>query len=194
MRTRLAFLVRFVFRRLILPAALAGVAACRHTAQSAAEAAKSAPPVLYEWTGANLTGPVRITIDLSEQKAHFERGGRPAGWSYVATGKTGHRTSAGDYHINEKVVDKCSTVWGVIEDNEGRIIVEDARCGRDGGGRFVGAPMPYWMRIYGAVGMHGGIIPDPGTPASHGCIRFPKPMAEILFDVVKIGTPVSVVP
>ena len=55
------------------------------------------------------------------------------------------------------------------------------------------APMPYWMRLtsYG-IGMHAGVIPKPGEAASHGCIRLPKDLAPRVFDVVKVGTPVTI--
>lgn len=199
--------------RLILLAAIAGSAACRHTppllpGETLRKAIKvnqktleekgfpAKPPgsELFQWTDATLPGSLSIIIDLSDQKATILRGGRPAGWTYVATGKSGHRTKTGRFHISEKVRDKVSTLWGQIVGSGGRVIVSDARAGRDGGGRFVGAPMPYWMRIYGAVGMHAGPIPNPGNPASHGCIRLPRPMAQTLFDFVEIGTPVTVVP
>ena len=112
----------------------------------------------------------------------------------MATGKSGYGTRTGRFRVSEKVRDKVSTLWGRVVNSGGHVIVSDARAGRDGGGRFVGAPMPFWMRIYGAVGMHAGPIPSPGNPASHGCIRLPRAMAETLFDIVEIGTPVTVVP
>lgn len=149
---------------------------------------------LYQWTGGNLTGPLRITIDLSEQRATLQRGGQPAGWTYVATGKSGHGTKTGSFSVSEKVRDKVSSSWGQIVNSRGGVVVADAKAGRDGGGRFVGAPMPFWMRIYGAVGMHAGFIPNPGNPASHGCIRLPRGIAEIIFDIVEIGTPVTITP
>jgi lipoprotein-anchoring transpeptidase ErfK/SrfK len=54
--------------------------------------------------------------------------------------------------------------------------------------------MPYWMRLtsYG-IGMHAGVIPKPGETASHGCIRLPKELAPVLYDAVKVGTPVTIV-
>jgi lipoprotein-anchoring transpeptidase ErfK/SrfK len=53
--------------------------------------------------------------------------------------------------------------------------------------------MPYWMRLTGdGVGMHAGAIPQPGYPASHGCIRLPVVMAARLYDVVDVGTKVVV--
>ena len=40
---------------------------------------------------------------------------------------------------------------------------------------FRGAPMRYFLRVHGGIGMHAGYLP--GYPASHGCIRLPKQMA-----------------
>jgi len=150
---------------------------------------------LFEWKGANLTGPVAVNIDLGEQKAQLTRGGQPAGWTYVATGTSSHPTPAGSFRVSEKVEHKRSTSWGVMVDASGDTVHSNAKNGRDpvpDGGRFVGAPMPYWMRVNGAIGMHAGPIPDPGSPASHGCIRLPREMAEILFGVAEIGTPVRI--
>jgi lipoprotein-anchoring transpeptidase ErfK/SrfK len=62
---------------------------------------------------------------------------------------------------------------------------------RPPGARFQGAPMPYFMRIHGGVGMHAGYLP--GYPASHGCIRMPTDIAKIFFANASVGTPVSVV-
>jgi lipoprotein-anchoring transpeptidase ErfK/SrfK len=52
--------------------------------------------------------------------------------------------------------------------------------------------MPFFMRINGAIGMHQGFLP--GYPASHGCIRLPKHMAEIFFRETPLGTLVEIVP
>jgi hypothetical protein len=53
--------------------------------------------------------------------------------------------------------------------------------------------MPYWMRITSwGVGMHAGDIPEPGLPASHGCIRLPRDFAGTLYGVVNIGTRVTI--
>lgn len=186
------------FRKLIplIPSLTAALlSSCQHGDLPPAPDAVEAP-LLFEWHGENLTGPVSITIDLSEQKAHILRGGVPAGWSYVAAGTPGHPTPPGSFRITEKVADKHSNSWGIMVDAEGNTVESDARSGRTPvprGGRFVGAPMPYWMRISGAIGMHAGHIPNPGDPASHGCIRLPKQMAETLFSLTEVGTPVKVV-
>ena len=186
---------------MLLLATALGLSACRtaglkpgETASAVDQAAKPAAPPLYAWNGDGLTGGIAVTIDLSEQKAAITRGGQPAGWTYVASGKSGYGTRTGSFRISEKVVDKVSTSWGQVVDGDGNVVVADAKAGRDGGGRFVGAPMPFWMRFNGAIGMHAGHIPNPGSPASHGCVRLPPGMAEILFGLAEIGTPVRVVP
>ena len=183
-----------------LPVAALLLASALTSCQSRRPVVESPPPkaepILFEWYGDGVAGTPGIRIDLSEQKARFFRGGQEVGWSYVATGKEGHGTKPGTYSIVEKVVDKESTLYGIIEDAEGNVVDNDARVGREKvppGGRFVHAPMPYWMRLtwYG-IGMHAGYIPQPGEPASHGCIRLPKEMAVIFFENAPLGTKVTI--
>lgn len=158
---------------------------------------RQADRVLYEWHGDGVPGKFAIRIHLEEQRAYFFRGEQEVGWCFVATGKEGYGTRPGRYSITEKVVDKHSTIYGIIEDEFGNEIDGDARVGREAipkGARFVHAPMPYWMRLtsYG-IGMHAGKIPQPGEPASHGCIRLPREMAEIVYENAPMGTPVTIV-
>jgi hypothetical protein len=167
---------------------------------SCAPSGGSAPPrraerVLYRWYDDGGPGKVTIRISLPDQVAEFQRDGRDIGWCYVATGKEGHGTSPGDYKITEKIVDKYSNRYGWIEDEFGNVVNPDAKhTDRVPEGMvYVPAPMPYWMRLtsYG-IGMHGGFIPEPGKPASHGCIRLPKQFVPVLYDAVEVGTPVTI--
>ncbi len=157
---------------------------------------RKAEHVMYEWYDDMGPGKVAIRIDLTEQRARYTRGGRDIGWSYVATGKEGHGTPSGSYRITEKIVDKYSNRYGWIEDEWGNVTNGDAKPSTPvpPGERYMPAPMPYWMRLtsYG-IGMHAGVIPKPGETASHGCIRLPKELAPMLFEVVKVGTPVTIV-
>lgn len=151
--------------------------------------------VLHKWYDDGGEGKVTIRISLTDQIAEFKRGDRDIGWCYVATGKEGHSTAPGTYRITEKIEDKYSNLYGWYEDEFGNVTDNDARS-RDkvpAGMTYVPAPMPYWMRLtsYG-VGMHGGVIPQPGEPASHGCIRLPKEFVPTLFSVVNVGTPVVI--
>jgi hypothetical protein len=152
-------------------------------------------PVLYGWHDDGGPGKVTVRISLPDQIAEYHRGGRPIGWSYVATGKEGHGTRAGTYRIMEKIEDKYSNKYGWIEDEFGNVVDGDAKVGDrvPKGMRYVPAPMPFWMRLtsYG-IGMHGGLIPEPGKPASHGCIRMPKDFVPLVYDVVDVGTPVTI--
>ncbi len=138
---------------------------------------------------------MNVRISLTDQIAEFKRGDREIGWCFVATGKEGHDTRPGTYKITEKIADKHSNIYGWIEDEFGNVVDGDAKASDrvPEGMVYVPAPMPYWMRLtsYG-VGMHGGIIPQPGEPASHGCIRLPKEFVSTVFDVVDVGTPVVI--
>ena len=149
------------------------------------------------WSDRVSNAPLRITIKLSDQTAYFHRGGEKVGQSRVATGKQGHSTPLGSFTISEKVVDKRSTLYGRIYDAKGYLKIADAHTRRHTvpeGGKFVGCPMPYWMRLTGSgIGMHVGPIPNPGAPASHGCIRMPREMARGLFDKAPVGTKVTIV-
>lgn len=151
--------------------------------------------ILHRWYDDGGPGKVTVHISLPDQIAEFKRGGREIGWSYVATGKPGHATPAGSFRILEKIVDKHSNKYGWIEDEMGNTINGDATPSSPvpPGARYIPAPMPYWMRLtsYG-IGMHVGIIPNPGQPASHGCIRMPKEFVPTLFEAVEVGTQVTI--
>lgn len=157
----------------------------------------SASSPLYVWHGAGQLGPVRVTIDLSEQKAYIFRNSQNVAWTYVATGRSGFKTPTGTFRISEKVVNKRSNRYGRIIDSNGNTVHSDAQIGVHripSGGRFVGASMPYWMRLTGnGVGMHAGRIPHPGSPASHGCVRLPYDMAATIYALAPTGTQVTIV-
>ncbi|HSI63047.1 MAG TPA: L,D-transpeptidase family protein [Candidatus Saccharimonadia bacterium] len=158
--------------------------------------AQAQPPPLYDWHGDGVSGPTTVNVVLNEQKAYIYRGGQPAGWTYLASGKSGHATPTGTFSVLEKRSEKSSGTYGAIVDSSGRVIDSDATAGREPiprGSHFVGARMPYWMRLTGGgIGMHAGIIPQPGLPASHGCIRLPAAMTAKLYDVVDVGSKVVV--
>jgi hypothetical protein len=83
-------------------------------------------------------------------------------------------------------------MYGKIVDARGNTVVSDADADMPvpSGGRFIPAPMRYFMRFHGATGMHAGYLP--GYPASHGCVRLPEANAIALFNSVEVGTPVTV--
>ncbi len=151
---------------------------------------------MYVWHGSGTPGPLSVNIDLSEQKAYLFKNGQNVGWTYVATGRSGFATPTGTFRIMEKIANKRSNRYGMIVDRNGNVVNSNATAGVSrvpAGCHYVGAPMPYWMRITGyGVGMHAGPIPNPGSPASHGCIRLPRHMAETIFEHAQVGGRVTI--
>lgn len=145
------------------------------------------------WDGDNISGSPSIRIRVNEQKAYFYKGGQLVGVSMISSGKSNHETPRGTFKIIEKNQNHRSNLYGEILDASGTVINKDADITKDKippGGKFVGAEMPYFMRIHGGVGMHTGFLP--GYAASHGCIRMPAKMAMKFFNNVSKGTPVMV--
>lgn len=135
-----------------------------------------------------------IKISLSEQRGFLLVEDALAMDFPVATGKRSHPTPSGHYTILDKKKAYASNLYGKITDAEGTVLNKDADVRTDAvpeGGSFVGASMPYWMRLTNSgVGLHVGYVP--GRPASHGCIRLRKESAQKLFELTKIGTPVVI--
>ena len=145
------------------------------------------------WDGDGISGSPSIKIKLSEQKAYFYKGGQLVGISQLSTGREGMGTTTGSFKIIQKDKDHVSNLYGDYVDSADNVVVANIDVSKDPkppGTRFKGAPMPYFMRIVGGVGMHAGYLP--GYPASHGCIRMPEFMAENFFRSVSTGTPVSI--
>jgi len=146
------------------------------------------------WDGDGLSGSPMIRINLAEQKASFYRGGTLAGVSMISSGRDTQATPRGSYRIIEKLVDKKSNLYGTIEDAAGNTVATDVdvRTAQiPPGHRFVGAKMPYWMRLTSSgVGMHAGFLP--GYNASRGCIRLPEHMVMKYFQHAPLGTPVII--
>jgi lipoprotein-anchoring transpeptidase ErfK/SrfK len=163
------------------------------------EAAAKPEVLLFDWKGSDvspLTGTLSVRINLSEQKARIYQNGQEIAWTYVATGTSNRPTPTGSFHIMEKKADKASNRWGIMVNAAGETVNWNACNGvsrTPSGGHFVGAPMPHWMRLTSTgVGMHGGPIPNPGSPASHGCIRLPYEMAGKMFAALPSGTSVTI--
>lgn len=154
-------------------------------------------PLAHErgyWDGDAVEGPASIKIVRDEQKAYFYKGTQIVGMTPISTGKSTHTTPAGKFKVTQKNQDHKSSLYGVIRDQAtGQIVNNDAdtRKHRAGPGQvFENAPMPYFMRFNGGIGMHVGHLP--GYAASHGCVRMPKEMAVKFFENAKVGTPVIV--
>lgn len=136
-----------------------------------------------------------IVISLFHQRGRLYVEDKVAADWPVSTGVEGRATTPGEYKVLEKKKDHASGRFGSILDSNGNTLVSDADSRTHTvpeGGKWVGSPMPNWMRLtdYG-MGMHTGIV-SPGTRLSHGCIRMPEYMAFRLFSLVEVGFPVTV--
>jgi lipoprotein-anchoring transpeptidase ErfK/SrfK len=157
------------------------------------------PPPRYDlshyWNGESVAGAPSIVIRQSQQRAYFYKGGIEVGSSPVGTGRAEFSTPNGEFKVLQKVEHYRSGQYGDYVDENGNVVQADVDSKLDPqpvGARFVGAPMPYFMRIVDGVGLHAGYVP--GYPVSHGCIRLPKEMAKIFFENVSVGTPVTILP
>jgi lipoprotein-anchoring transpeptidase ErfK/SrfK len=145
------------------------------------------------WDGDASSGKPAVKISLGEQRAYFYKSGQLVGISQLSTGREGLNTPNGHFSIVQKDLNHVSSKYGDYVDDADNVVKANVELGKDPkppGTHFKGAPMPYFMRIVGGVGMHAGYLP--GYPASHGCIRMPEFMAENFFKSVSLGTPVTI--
>jgi lipoprotein-anchoring transpeptidase ErfK/SrfK len=142
--------------------------------------------------GAEQGNPFHVEVDLQDQVAFLLRGRGVILESPISSGRNGHLTQTGAFKVLEKEINHHSSIYGKIVDANGRTIVADADIDMKvpRGGKFVPAPMRYFMRFHEADGMHAGYLP--GYPASHGCVRMPEQLAIAFYRAVGVGTPVTV--
>lgn len=142
-----------------------------------------------------MTGDPSIFIDLTTQRAHFFKGDKEVGQSLISSGKKSFETPPGGFKITQKNKHHVSNLYGDFVDTEGVVVqpnVDATKQQPPEGASFQGSKMPCFLRFNGGVGMHAGRLP--GRPASHGCVRLPRFMAEHFFETAALGTPVTVKP
>ena len=138
---------------------------------------------------------LKIIIDLKKQRASFLTANRFFGFSSISSGKEGFQTPKGVYKVTEKDKGHRSSLYGDLIRRETQEIVQsnvDARelDKKNNEVLFKGAEMPYFLRFHGSFGIHAGKVYP--FPASHGCIRLPKEVAEKIFKNASLGTPVII--
>lgn len=152
----------------------------------------SQPGARAYWDGDNVSGSPSMVLNLTRQTLYYYKGGQLVGVSPVSTGKEGYDTPSGDFRVIQKDRDHVSTLYGDFVDATGTVVTPNVSANdpKPPGTSFRGSPMPFFMRLHGGIGMHGGFLP--GVPDSHGCIRLPAKMAEIFFANTPVGTPVKI--
>lgn len=159
----------------------------------------SYPKTFNVWTNIQLLEETtasnsHIVINLAKQRGYLMKGDEVVIDYPITSGKGSHPTPRGEFRVMEKVVDKSSNKYGTIYDADGKTVRYPADITKHEvpeGGKFVGAPMRYWMRLTGdGVGLHVG--PLRRVPVSHGCIRGPRATHPIVYAKTKVGTRVII--
>lgn len=136
----------------------------------------------------------RVLISLSKQRAYVMTGDQVYIDTPISSGRAGHTTPTGNFRVSEKDADHRSSIYGDYVDGRGRVVRSGISSKIDSapsGTRYQGASMKWFCRLTDTgVGMHVGILP--GYPASHGCVRLPSDIAPLIYQKVKIGTPVTI--
>lgn len=139
-------------------------------------------------------GRVEVLVFLKEQRLNLLIDGKLELCTPVSTGRQRGWTPVGTYSIIGKSKNHRSGTYGKFVAAGGRVIrsgVDSRKRKPPQGSRFVGAPMPNFLRMTeNGIGIHCGELP--GYPASKGCIRVPREASELLFSTCEIGTPVTV--
>jgi lipoprotein-anchoring transpeptidase ErfK/SrfK len=154
------------------------------------------PKSAFTWDAAaakSEKGPAAIIVDMSEQRAYFYKGTTLIGDTKCSSGKRGFDTPPGEYQVTQKDPKHESNLYGDFVNDEGVVTrrnVDTSKQKPADGETFIGAKMPFYMRFTGGYGLHAGIVPN--RPASHGCVRLPRVMAEHFYKNAQTGTPVTV--
>ena len=139
-----------------------------------------------------LAADKEVIINLSQQAAYLLQDHQIVLQSPISSGRDGWLTPRGRFRVLAKDVNHKSGSFGRVVDAYGRTFNSNATASSyvPPGGRYLPAPMPYFIEFAPKVGMHAGYLP--GVPASHGCVRMPRDLAAQFFAAIPVGTPVYV--
>ncbi|MBW0144597.1 L,D-transpeptidase family protein [Sphingomicrobium clamense] len=123
-------------------------------------------PNKFKWNDEGAKGETRVVVSISRQLAFFYKGDTLVGAASVTTARDGKLTPQGIF-----------PVW----------MKKDIHYSK----AYDNTPMPYtqFLDEYG-IALHAG--PNPGYPASAGCIRLPKEFAKRIYAMNEIGTEVLI--
>lgn len=126
---------------------------------------KKAPPPPPPPKGVPCGAGAAACVDLSANQAWLLAGGRVAvGPVPITTGRPGHETPPGLFHVQYKDIDHLSR-------------------------EFDDAPMPYSVFFNSGIAFHEGSL----SALSHGCVHLSNSAAQAFFDGLAVGDVVQVV-
>ena len=111
-------------------------------------------------------GETKLVIDTLTQLFYVYRADKLIGVATISSGKKGRETPLGFWAVMNKQLKGYSR-------------------------KYDNAPMPF-MQMYDAKGIAFHAGPNPGYPASHGCVRLPLKFAERLYGLTQMGTKVVI--
>lgn len=155
----------------LLVALVGSAAAVPHWGDSTSMPADVDPATLrpgqFIWDAEAVAGgPIVVVVSIDEQRAYVYRDGIRVGIAAVSTGRPGHDTPTGVFHVMQKDKDHRSKTYN-------------------------DAPMPYAERLtWDGVALHAGGLP--GYPSSHGCVHLPSEFARLLFGISDMGMTVVI--
>ena len=124
-------------------------------------------PGQYRWVAdVPATGDTKVVIDTLTQLFYVYRDDRLIGVATISSGKKGRETPLGFWEVRLKKLKGYSR-------------------------KYDNAPMPV-MQMYDPMGIAFHAGPNPGYPASHGCVRLPLKFAERLYGLTQVGTKVII--
>lgn len=122
----------------------------------------------YVWNEDHVpAGPVWVRIDLARQTLSVFRADHEIGSAVILYGTDGKPTPVGTFSVLAKAKDHQSSLYD--------------------------AAMPFMLRLTNdGVAIHASNVRQ--GFATHGCIGIPAGFARLLFDQIRIGDPVAIVP
>ncbi len=185
----------------LLALALLGILLASCASTPPVPAAPVVDPRVPLWTvdearyAAMPAGEGSIAISLGEQTLRLLDGSQyPVIVTDCSTGKLEKPTPRGRFRILEKIVDKRSNKYGSYVDAQSGAVVaaRSWEVAKPPGTQFLGAAMPYWMRLtWTGVGIHVGGF-QRGQPSSMGCIRLPAEVQPLIYAKSIVGMPVMI--
>ncbi|MFA7343208.1 MAG: L,D-transpeptidase [Terrimicrobiaceae bacterium] len=169
--------------KFLVPLALAAVAL------AGCETMKIRP--VYDPVGYKPKNPanVRVKVSLQNRMVYVMEGNKPLLVTATAIGLPAKPTPRGHFSVIEKIENKRSGSYGFWV-NGGNIVAGTSGQRPGGGYHYVGFPMQYWVGFSPGYGFHTGSVWP--VPRTHGCLRLHENAAREFYEIVRIGTPVSI--
>lgn len=132
---------------------------------------------------------VRVKVSLQNRMVYVMEGNKPLLVTATAIGTPAKPTPKGNFRVIEKIENKRSGSYGFWVGGGNIIAGTSSQC-PGGGYHYVGFPMQYWVGFAPGYGFHVGSVWP--TPRTHGCLRLHENAAREFYEIVRIGTPVSI--